>query len=252
MQNNIFPTLFVGRSIQKLIEVDSTNNFLKLLLSNYEPPLNGTVIMAENQTAGRGQYGKQWFSAPGQNLTASFYLHTSFVPLKNQFLLNMVSSLAVVDCLTHFLVEDCKVKWPNDVYSGNKKLCGILIENRIQGNHLKDSIIGIGINVNQQQFADTTAASSIYVITGQQQNLDKVLEQLCICLERRYFQLQEGEDIEKEYLSKMFRFGEEAVFECAEGRFNGEITGIDEVGRLAIKTNGEIRFFDIKEVSFIL
>lgn len=252
MQNNTFPTLFVGQSIQKLEEIDSTNNYLKLMLSNYEPLANGTVIMADHQTAGRGQYGNKWLAPAKKNLTASFFLKTDFILANDQFNLNKAVSLAVYDCLTHFLIEDCKIKWPNDIYVGNKKIAGILIENRLQGKYLKDSIIGIGLNVNQSEFYGVNHATSIFRIIKKEMDLQKVLEMLCVALEERYLQLQKGENFDKEYLKNLFRFNLLGIFRCNGEDFEGRIIGIDSVGRLMIESDNNIKHFSIKEVSFVL
>lgn len=252
MQNNTFPTLFVGQSIQKLEEVDSTNNYLKNMLSNYGPPANGTVIMADHQTAGRGQYGSKWLTPPKKNLTVTFYLETDFIPLCDQFNLNKAVSLAVKDCLTYFLKEDCKIKWPNDIYIRNKKIAGILIENRIRGTRLKDSIVGIGLNVNQSDFFDVNHATSLFIHTGKEYDLEQVLLNLSRCLERRYLQLKAHENLDEDYFENLFRFNEEGWFSANGKNFKGKIIGVDENGRLLINSDQKITVFNIKEVSFIL
>ena len=152
MQNNTFSTLFVGQNLIKLSSVDSTNNFLKSLVSNSEPLPEGTVIMADDQYAGRGQQNNIWKAEPGKNLTFSVLLKPTFLPLSQQFLLNMVVSTAINNALSHFLSDGLSVKWPNDIYFRDQKIGGVLIENTIVGNDIKTAIIGIGINVNQQHF----------------------------------------------------------------------------------------------------
>lgn len=252
MQNNTFPTLFVGQSIQKLAEIDSTNNYLKLMLSNYGPPANGTVIMADHQTAGRGQQGSKWLAPAKKNLTLSFFLKTDFVLAIDQFNLNKAVSLAVYDCLTHFLTEDCKIKWPNDIYVGNKKIAGILIENRVRGKRLKDSIIGIGLNVNQNDFYNVNHATSMFEVMNNEMNREKVLEVLCVALEERYLQLKGCKNFDKEYLINLFRFNIPSLFKCNEDLFEGKIIDVDDTGRLVIESGGTKRSFNIKEVSFVL
>ena len=140
MQNNTFSTLFVGQNLIKLKEVDSTNNFLKDLVSKSEPLAEGTVIMADNQFAGRGQQESVWETQAGKNISTSIYLKPSFLPLSKQFYLNIAVSLAVSDALSCFVQEGIKVKWPNDMYYQNKKLGGILIENTLTGNSIKSSV----------------------------------------------------------------------------------------------------------------
>lgn len=254
MQNNTFPTLFVGQNIEKLAEVDSTNNYLKLLLSNCEPPAHGTVIMAVKQYAGRGQHGNEWLSAAGKNLTISCYLKTDFIHALNQFNLNKVVSLAVYDCLNKFFNDKCYIKWPNDIYVGNKKICGILIENRIQGQYLKDSIIGIGINVNQVFFGDNHHITSLATELKRQFDLNELLKTLCICLEKRFLELKKGFSNEqhKMYLENLFRYRVTSAFNIQNTLINGKITGVDDAGRLKVEINGQEKLFEMKEISFIL
>ena len=154
MQNNTFSALFVGQKTVKLKEIDSTNNYLKNLLSNYEPVAEGTVIMADYQFAGRGQHENKWQSKAGENLTFSIYLKPNFLHPNLQFYLNKSISLGVSDCITQLIQEDCYIKWPNDIFVNNSKIGGILIENTLRGNLLKDSVIGIGLNINQKHFED--------------------------------------------------------------------------------------------------
>src|SRR6476659_5800909 len=154
LQNNIFLALFVGQSLVKLHEVDSTNDYLKNLLSNSKPLIEGTVIMAEYQTAGRGQKGNVWKSEKGANLTFSILLRPSFFNVNQQFQFNKAVSLGISDVLIEILGKEAKIKWPNDVYFNNQKLGGILIENTIKGNFLKESIVGIGLNANKNQLLD--------------------------------------------------------------------------------------------------
>jgi BirA family biotin operon repressor/biotin-[acetyl-CoA-carboxylase] ligase len=152
LQNNIFSSLFIGQNFFTLKEVDSTNNFLKELLSNSTPLVEGTVIMAENQYAGRGQQHKSWHTEPGKNLTFSILLMPVFLPVEDQFDLTRVVSLGVFDALWPITGNKLKIKWPNDLYYGDNKLGGILIENIIQSGKIKASVIGIGLNINQESF----------------------------------------------------------------------------------------------------
>lgn len=254
MQNNIFPTLFVGQNIEKLREVDSTNSYLKLLLSNCEPPPFGTVIMADTQLAGRGQRQNRWRSMPGKNLTVSIFLDTEFIPLSKQFSLNKAISLALADCLTQFLPEHCKVKWPNDIYVTNKKISGILIENRVKGNYLKDSVIGIGLNVNQDYFEGLPNATSICAILRQELDLELVLKQLCIAIEHRYLELKSGATAKQDndYLNCLFRYNEEAFFMVGTKTIKGIISGVDNSGKLQIVSGGQEKAYSMKEVSFLI
>ncbi len=147
-------TLFIGQHIIELDSVDSTNSYLKNLLSNSKPLPDGTVIMADHQYAGRGQSNNEWQTEYGKNLTFSIYLKPNFLTLNHQFNLNKAISLGINDCLRTIIGEGCKIKWPNDIYYENQKLGGVLIENITSGSNIKASIIGISLNVNQITFSE--------------------------------------------------------------------------------------------------
>lgn len=132
--------------------IDSTNDEVKRSISNMD---NLSVLAARDQTSGRGQRGNTWLSAPGLNLTFSLVIKYEQQKLKieasNQFIISQIVSLAVVDLLAEYSIE-AKIKWPNDIYVGKNKICGILIENTLRGKALLSSIVGIGLNVNQTEF----------------------------------------------------------------------------------------------------
>lgn len=255
MQNNTFLTLFVGHNLVKLPEVDSTNTYLKNLLSKSKPLIDGTVIMAERQFAGRGQKNNVWESESGKNLTISIYLKSSFVAVKNQFDLNKAISLGMHDCLSEILGENCRIKWPNDIYYHDKKIGGILIENVIKGHQLKDSIIGIGLNVNQIEFNDQLAqASSIAKILQQDYSLEQLLTQICKHIESRYLQLKAGktEKLTTDYQNTLFRINEFHDYEIDEKIVSGKIIGVTSSGKLALEIDKQINDFDLKAIKFIL
>jgi BirA family biotin operon repressor/biotin-[acetyl-CoA-carboxylase] ligase len=141
LQNNTFSGLFIGRNLITLKEVDSTNTFLKDALSKSTPLLDGSVIMADRQLAGRGQSGNSWISEAGKNLTFSVLLNPVFLAIERQFDLNMAVSLALNDFFNKYKIQAATIKWPNDSYINNKKVAGILIENILQGNKIKHEAI---------------------------------------------------------------------------------------------------------------
>lgn len=254
MQNNTFSALFVGQNIVKFKELDSTNNYLKKMLSNCEPLTEGTVIMADHQLAGRGQKDNTWFSEPGKNLTFSIYLKSSFLLASQQFSLNQAVSLGVTDCLTNYLGKDCKIKWPNDIYYKDQKIGGILIENTIRGMYLKDSVIGIGLNVNQKEFDLLNNASSLSKILQKDYNLDTLLAQLCKSIESRYLQLR-GENLIKinsDYHNQLFRLGEEADYLISGEKISGTIKAVNKEGALIVESPEGLKEYNIKEIAFIL
>lgn len=255
MQNSIFSTLFIGQNLVKLSEVDSTNTYLKDLVSKSKPLIDGTVIMADRQFAGRGQKDNVWFSQDGQNLTCSIYLKSSFLAVNEQFFLNIAICLGITDCLITLLNNDCSIKWPNDLFYKNRKLGGILIENNIKGYQLKESIIGIGLNINQTDFGDLeNNATSIAKILHQNYDITNLLIQICDSIEKRYLQLKSGQKtiLAADYQKRLFLLNQLSRFEIKNKIIEGEIIGVSPEGYLIMKIDGESHQFDLKEVKFII
>ena len=255
MQNNTFSTLFIGQNIIKLSSVDSTNNYLKVLLSKSEPVPEGTVIMAEEQFAGRGQQHHSWHAQPGKNLTFSLLLKPAFLSINNQFMLNMAVSIALNDALSPLLGDGLRIKWPNDIYYQDRKLGGILIENVISGQSYKSSIIGIGLNVNQQEFQSDLQHRVISVcqILHKDVNLIKLLAVICSHIESQYLKLKGNTNLSltNEYLKRLYKFGQQAAYRHNGQVFEGTITGITELGMLLIESGGKEQAYNFKEVEFI-
>jgi len=255
LQNNTFSTLFVGQNLIKLKEVDSTNNFLKDLLSKSEPLAEGTVIMADNQVSGRGQQQLVWQTEPGKNISISLYLKPAFLPLNKQFYLNMAVSLAVREALGDFIAEGVKIKWPNDIYYSNKKMGGILIENTLTGAVIKSSVIGIGLNINQVIFAESIGnkATSLMQIIQKETDLMNILQKISIFMEKYYLLLKSGsyDILHKNYLSQLYHYDVKASYFANGEVFEGVIKGVDERGRLIMHTAKEQKTFNFKEIEFI-
>jgi BirA family biotin operon repressor/biotin-[acetyl-CoA-carboxylase] ligase len=256
LQNNTFSTLFIGQNLIKLKEVDSTNNFLKNLASKSEPLADGTVIMAEDQYAGRGQRQNVWHSEPGKNLITSIYLKPSFLNANKQFYLNMAVSLALKDTFNLFIGDIVKIKWPNDIYFQNKKIAGILIENTLTGLVIRSTVIGLGLNINQDIFDKSVEnkAISIKNITKKITDLDAVVVALCSFLEKYYMQLRAGNYsfLHKNYLNSLFLYQQSFAYRFNGNIFEGIITNVDELGRLVVITNGIEQRFNFKEIEFLL
>lgn len=256
MQNNTFSTLFVGQNLIKLSDVDSTNNFLKLLVSKSEPLAEGTVIMADNQFAGRGQQQNSWQSEPGKNLTFSLYLKPVFLPIQKQFLLNMAVSLALTSALRELVGDDIKIKWPNDIYFKNKKLGGILIENQLSGTSYKTGIIGIGLNVNQVVFSGALneRAISLSQILHKNVNLIQLLAVICSHIESQYLKLKANNhfSLQADYLERLMWYDETGKYQHNGQVFEGRITGITDQGLLRIKSKGIEKVYNFKEVEFLI
>lgn len=250
-------SLFIGKVANYLAKVDSTNVYAMNLLSK-STPIEGTVIYTDNQYAGRGQIGSKWESPIGKNITFSIILYPNFLPIHQQFKLNQAVSLAVYDLISQYVfpLEKLKIKWPNDIYIDNKKAGGILIENKIKGVLLGHSVIGIGLNINQNSFSpDLSNPTSLLLETGRENDIYDMMGQLCEQLEFRYLQLkaQKYELLDQDYQQVLYGFQEWRTFLLpnSEQEFKGKIIGINEQGKLIIQTAQQRYTFAFKEVIFL-
>ena len=254
MQNNTFSGLNVGQNLVTLKEVDSTNTFLKNVLANNEPVPEGTVIMAESQVAGRGQQLNKWYSSINESLAFSLLLKPHFLPVPQQFLLTCAISLGIHHALLPLVGNQLKIKWPNDVYVGNGKLGGILIENQVQGNAIRNSIIGIGLNINQQEFpAWVPNAVSLRQILHTDYDLKALLLEICSHIEHWYIKLKQGEtsQIQAAYLETMYWLNSPGVFKAQDIIFDGVIAGVSPTGQLQVINNGLLKSYNLKEIEFL-
>jgi BirA family biotin operon repressor/biotin-[acetyl-CoA-carboxylase] ligase len=255
LQNNIFSGLFIGQNFITLNEVDSTNNFLKELASNSKPLIEGTVIMAENQYAGRGQQQNGWHAEAGKNLTFSILLKPNFLQITDQFDLNRAVSLGVFDALEPLLGPKLKIKWPNDIYYADYKLGGMLIENLVQAGQMKNSIIGIGLNVNQEGFpAGLSNATSLKQILHADYDLKTLLSEICRHIEAWYLNLKASKIpfVRNAYLNRLYWLNENKSFKAGNTTFNGIIKGVRDNGLLVIQNNNNEELeFNLKEIEFL-
>ena len=254
--SNISNTLFIGKVLLRYKSLNSTNLAAQKLLSQENKPLEGTTIVAEVQTDGKGQRGNSWGSPLGENLLSSFMLYPKHLLPRHQFTLNILASLAVLDVLHKLNIADACVKWPNDIYIKDKKVAGILIQNNVGSHAISASVIGIGINVNQTSFSEQlTNPTSIQLATGNEIDKEQILADLCYFLEKRYLQSKSTtglKTLRMNYLSNMFRYQENAPFLIEGIPTIGMIRGIDELGKLQLQIDGQIRIFDLQEVRFVV
>jgi BirA family transcriptional regulator, biotin operon repressor / biotin---[acetyl-CoA-carboxylase] ligase len=243
----------IGKRIIKLEHVDSTNNYTSKLAANNNTD-EGTVVCTSFQTDGRGQVKNSWESQPYKNILISILFRPTFLPVHHQFLLSKVVALGVTDLLSLF-VEGVKVKWPNDIYVGDRKIAGILIENSIMGYTIGSSVAGIGININQAEFlSDAPNPISLYQLLKSELDLDELISLLCKLIDAWYAKLKQGEidAVNQAYLNALYRFGEESIYSDIDGKFRGTITGVNEIGQLQISLiEGKIRTYHFKEVTFL-
>ena len=224
-------------------ETDSTNRWLK---ENGEGTM---VVVADYQTAGKGCGTNSWESERGKNLTFSMLIHPTDIPASQQFRITEVVSVALCEVLEQY-IGDVSIKWPNDIYMGDKKICGVLIENRLQGNVIVDSIIGIGLNVNQTEFvSDAPNPVSLRQLLGREIDREALLHDFLETLET----VSSSETTYSAYRNKLFRMGKQAVFSDETGRFEGTIQDVETDGRLLIKDlSGQARRYAFKEVQFVI
>ncbi|MFD2823152.1 biotin--[acetyl-CoA-carboxylase] ligase [Lacinutrix iliipiscaria] len=240
--------------IIKLNATNSTNTYLKQL-SGKEVISDYTVVQTQFQTQGRGQMGTKWSANSGENLMFSVFKEVSFLKFDQHFCISMVTALAIIKTLKSFNVPKLSVKWPNDILSEDKKICGVLIENSIKQNKFKDSIIGVGINVNQTHFENLPKASSLRIITGRTFHFDELLIRLIEHL-KQYFSLLEAQNFEaikNEYESYLFRKNKPSTFKDKTGNmFSGFIQSVSETGNLQVRLEDAIlKEYDLKEITLL-
>ena len=243
--------------------VDSTNNEAKRRLQDLD---NLSVLSALEQTAGRGQRGNTWSAKPGENLTFSIVMkfgEDSFPEVRalDQFVISEIAALSIVDTLAEYDII-AKIKWPNDIYVGDRKICGILIENSLRDTALASSIVGIGLNANQTVFDPSlpNPTSMSIVNPGCSFSLDRLLENIMevfgsYCT--RYLNITGGYTrLRRLYLAQLWRMEEESPFiDTLTGcTFRGIIKGISEIGHLLVEDTekGELKEFAFKEIGYII
>ena len=225
-------------------ETDSTNRWLK---ENGEGEM---VVVAGYQTAGKGCGTNSWESERGKNLTFSMLIHPEDIPANRQFHITEAVSVALCETLEAYIYNKVEIKWPNDIYVGDKKICGVLIENRLQGAEIKDSIIGIGLNVNQRVFkSDAPNPVSLWQLLGHEVDRDELLQRFLSCLKV----VSLGENTGFSYRNRLFRRGKTAVYAAGTDRFKAELVDVKPDGHLVlVDERGQRRTFAFKEVQFII
>ncbi|MBD0779814.1 biotin--[acetyl-CoA-carboxylase] ligase [Maribacter sp. ANRC-HE7] len=240
--------------IIKLNATDSTNLYLKDLMN--ESSLDDfTFVVADTQTLGRGQMGTVWESEHGKNLTFSVLKKMESEQFNNPFLLNICISLAVYNALRTLGIPNLKVKWPNDILSGHSKICGILIENILSGSRMISSVIGIGLNVNQEKFIGLPNVSSLKLIMGKAFDLEMLLFLFYGELKKSFLEIEnKGAGYMKDtYESVLFRKDKPSTFKGTDGHlFMGFIRGVSDQGKLMVTLEDDIqKEFNMKEISLL-
>lgn len=247
-----FLTVIIGSKILFLENLTSTNSYAAALL-HAEKPQEGTIVQTNYQSAGRGQKGNRWESEDGKNLLFSIILYPDMLRPEDQFAISMTISLGIRDFLAGH-IPDCKIKWPNDIYAGDDKIAGILIENSIKGNSIENTVAGIGLNINQVEFpGDIPNRVSLKKITGKDYDTGSVLKQLTGNLDKRYKKLISGElsEIKKEYISSLYRLEAWHNYLTIKGTLYGRIKSVTDFGCLVIEDQMlKTHEFLFKEIEF--
>lgn len=230
-------------------EIDSTNSEAGRILAG------GTVageffVKADFQHHGRGQSGNSWVSDREKNLLMSWVVFPAFLSVNQQFQLSKAVSLAISDLLESHSIPS-QIKWPNDILCNSGKVGGILIENSWQGNMIRHSIVGIGLNINQKEFPPFPYRAVGMVATGNESyEVAEIMQELIGCLERRYGQLQRGDMglVDSNYLGRLFRIDEQALFSDGATEFTGVVRGVSEIGELIVERDRTLHTYGFHEV----
>ena len=240
----IFVVSFMEFKIVHINETDSTNRWLK---ENGEGEM---VVVAGYQTAGKGCGTNSWESERGKNLTFSMLIHPEGIPANRQFHITEAVSVALCETLEAYIYNKVEIKWPNDIYVGDQKICGVLIENRLQGTEIKESIIGIGLNVNQREFkSDAPNPVSLYQLSDLETDLDELLIKFLTEFDSAY----QCVTTPIAYRQRLYRKGKDALYRDQTGTFTAKLMNVSSDGRLLlVDQDGRERRYAFKEIEYIV
>lgn len=243
----------IGKFINFIESTESTNNYASKQVRENEVE-GGTVFLTYNQTAGRGQLSNRWESEQGKNLTFSIFLRPDFLEISKQFMLSKVICLGLETFLSR-LVDGVKIKWPNDIYVGDQKICGILIENAVMNGQITQSIVGVGLNINQTEFlSDAPNPVSLKQLKGKDYNLEEVFGELLKEFDHWYDKLVEGnyQEIDDAFMNRLYQFNEWHNYKDKEHIYLGKIKGVNTIGQLVIQEDtGRLWEYHFKEVKYL-
>ena len=234
-----------------LSEVDSTNVEVRRRLEAGEPLPELTLVDAESQTQGRGQRGNSWESEAGQNLSFSLVCHPQWVKASEQFVLSQAIALAVAEN-----VDGSTVKWPNDIYIGDRKVSGTLIECDLRGSQIETCIIGTGVNVNQTEFrSDAPNPVSMAQVAGRTFDRENLLQAIVQRFVQYYEKIRNGQadEVRQAYRQRLYRRTGFHRYADAQGEFLAEIADVERTGHLILrKEDGTLHRYEFKEVRFLI
>lgn len=241
--------------IVKLNAINSTNNYLKELSKDGETA-NWTIVSAEHQISGRGQMETKWESEKGKNLTFSILVKFEQFKSQDQFYLNCAVSLGIFNALKKYDVPKLKVKWPNDIMSASKKVGGILIENSLVNDRITHTVIGIGLNVNQDKFPDyLPRAVSMKQVLNHDFDCDKLLMDIVNSMQQQIELLTQNsfDLLHHNYEQVLFKKDKVLMFENKnKEKFMGKILGVTNKGSLQVEQENEVvKQYNFKEIIFL-
>lgn len=217
---------------------------------------HGDIVWAERQTAGRGQRGHAWSSVEGLNLTFSLVWEPRFLKVSEQFLLSQAVTLALTDLMAETGI-DTRIKWTNDIYAGDRKLVGMLLEHNLAGEHLSRTVVGIGVNVNQTEFDPSLPnPCSMRQLTGREYDRQQLIERLAALLDGRYRQLERGERqaLQQEYRQRLYRLDERHTYRYPDGRtVRAVLRDVRPTGELLLELpDGRTEGYLFREIEFVI
>ena len=241
----------LGKNIIHFNELNSTNEFAINFIKNNK--INSPIIITTYfQVNGAGQREKIWESEQGKNLLMSVILSPN-ISLKDQFNLTILSALAISDLLNEYKLKNVKIKWPNDILINDKKIAGILIQNKVKSDKISHSVIGIGLNINQMVFKDyLPKATSILSEISEEMNLEKVRDILISFMEKRYNEIINGKNLMEEYQKNLYLKNQKSLFQINERKVFGIIKSVTSSGKLVVDIDevGE-KYFSLNEIKFL-
>lgn len=239
-------------NIIKLNAIASTNDFLKQM-SAKEMVENFTVVVAENQLNGKGQRGSVWVSENGKNLTFSVFVKDFQVDVSSIYLINIIVPITIIEVLTELKLVDLAIKWPNDILSENKKIGGILIENAIKSDGMIQTVVGIGLNINQMSFDNLPQASSLAILKKEEFDKDLILKQIIERLKYNMTRIGDKSYFWDKYNNLLFRKDIPTVFiNNTNQKFMAIVKGVTNNGKLQLLLEDDtINEYDIKEVKML-
>ena len=243
----------IGHMIITVASTGSTNNYASKQVIENEVQ-EGTVFLAYEQTSGRGQLNNFWESEAGKNLTFSIFLKPVFLDIHKQFMLSKAVCLGLSSFLSRY-TSQVKIKWPNDIYVGDRKICGVLIENAVMNGVISQSVIGIGLNINQAVFrSDAPNPVSLTMITGEEYDLGETLRALLQEIGFFYQKLQarQFDELDQSFHERLYRLNEWHRYEDGKHLYTGMLTGVNDMGQLQVQEkDGLLYEYHFKEVAFL-